>query len=90
MPLKSLLQLGAFLLLCTNLYANQQIIQDVLDGSNIPKFVESLTTFSGKRVHGSDLSVISTEFQQKILPSSFYKNLPSRVKYRSADHITRH
>lgn len=64
--------------------ANQQVIQDVLDGSEIPKFVEPLPTFNGKRVDGTKhLKVIAEEFQQRILPASFYEALPNSIKYKS-------
>lgn len=65
-------------------HANQQIIQKVLSGSSIPKFVDPLPTFNEDRVDGTKhLKVIATEFQQKILPDSFYKSLRKSVKYRS-------
>jgi len=68
------------------LQANQQIIQYVLDGASIPKFVEPLPTFNGKRVDGTKrLTVTAEEFQQKILPDSFYESLPSSVVYRSVE-----
>lgn len=66
------------------LQANQQVIQEVLDGSTIPKFVEPLPTFHGKRVDGTKkLTVCADEFQQKILPESFYHSLPSSIHYKS-------
>lgn len=90
MQLRSYFLLGAAALqflfsgIGSPLHANQQIIQEVLDGSEIPKFVEPLTTFNGKRVDGTKhLKVTAKEFQQKILPSSFYEALPSKVKYKS-------
>lgn len=68
------------------LQANQQIIQEVLDGNTIPKFVDPLPTFNGRRVDGTKpLKVIAEEFQQKILPSSFYAALPDSVTYRSVE-----
>lgn len=68
----------------THCYANQQVIQEVLDGASIPKFVEPLPTFNGKRADGTKLLKISAEeFQQRVLPASFYKALPSSVKYKS-------
>jgi FtsP/CotA-like multicopper oxidase with cupredoxin domain len=64
---------------------NQQIGQSVLPGANIPKFVEPLPTFNGKRANGAQpeqlLTVTAQEFQQKILPSSFYATLPYSVTY---------
>ena len=37
----------------SHVHANQQIIQEVLDGETIRKFVDPLPTFNGKRVDGS-------------------------------------
>src|ERR1700730_12199834 len=62
--------------------ANQQIQQDVVDSRNIPKFSDPLPIpprVSGKK----KLTVYAEEFQQKILPNSFYENLPSSVEYKS-------
>lgn len=73
-----------FGMLIANLQANQQVQQEVLDGSTIPKFVEPLTTFNGKRADGTKiLTVTAEEFQQKILPAEFYKKLPSSVTYKT-------
>lgn len=70
-----------------SLYANQQVVQEVLDGSTIPKFVEPLKTFNGKRADGrKHLEVIAKEFQQKILPKKFYKTLPPLVKYKNVSN----
>ena len=64
--------------------ANQQLIQEVLDGSTIQQFVDPLPTFNGKRADGSKhLAVTAEEFQQDVLPASFYKKLPRSVKYKS-------
>lgn len=83
--LKILLSIFVGILLTGSLQANQQVAQEVLDGGTIPKFVEPLPTFNGKRVDGTKkLKVSAEEFQQKILPSSFYKELPSSVVYKSA------
>lgn len=69
-----------------DLQGNQQIQQHVLDGSTIPKFVDPLPTFNGKRVDGTKkLTVTATEFQQKILPEKFYKRLPESVTYKSVE-----
>jgi spore coat protein A len=66
--------------------ANQQVMQEVLDGSTLEKFVEPVPTFNGHRVDGrKKLTISAEEFQQKILPSSFYKTLPSSVEYKSVD-----
>jgi FtsP/CotA-like multicopper oxidase with cupredoxin domain len=65
--------------------ANQQVVQTVLDGSKIPKFVEPVPTFNGNRVNGTHALEVSTEeFQQQILPSSFYAALPESVNYKDA------
>src|SRR5215475_7296954 len=51
--------------------------QTPLDGATIPKYVDRLPTLSGNRVDGTkSVSVNMTEFQQKMLPSSVYSNLP--------------
>lgn len=71
---------------CTHLriQANQQIIQEVLNGADIPKFVDPLPTFNGQRLDGTrKLKVTAKEFQQKILPASFYDSLPLYVEYKS-------
>jgi spore coat protein A len=66
--------------------ANEQVGQTVLLGSNIPKFVEPLPTFNGRRADGTHfgrvLTLTTEEFQQQILPASFYEGLPSSVIYR--------
>lgn len=66
-------------------HANQQVAQYVLEGDAIPKFVDPLPTFNGQRVDGTKkLKVYAEEFQQKILPESFYESLPPCVQYKSA------
>jgi spore coat protein A, manganese oxidase len=63
--------------------ANQQVVQKVLDGSVIPKFVEPVPTFNGNRVNGTHpLEISAQEFQQQILPASFYAGLPESVSYK--------
>ncbi len=65
-----------------NVHANQQVQQEVIFGADIPKFVEPLPIKS--RVDGTKkLKVYAEEFQQKILPDSFYASLPSSVVYKS-------
>jgi spore coat protein A len=50
--------------------------QTALDGATLPKYVEALPTFTGQRVNGRQaVSVNMLEFQQKILPASFYSKL---------------
>ena len=52
--------------------------QTPLDGATVPKYVDRLPTLSGSRVDGTrSVSVDMHEFQQKMLPSSVYSNLPS-------------
>src|SRR5690606_40907422 len=66
--------------------ANQQIIQHVLDGTTIPKFVEPVPLFNKKRVKVTKkLKVSAEEFQQKLLPATFYKTLPKSVTYKSIE-----
>ena len=66
-----------------NVQANQQVIQEVLDGATIPKFIDPLITNS-ERVDGTrKLKIAAKEFQQRILPTSFYASLPSYVEYSS-------
>ncbi|MEP6652036.1 MAG: multicopper oxidase domain-containing protein [Myxococcales bacterium] len=50
--------------------------QTPLDGTTITPFVESLTTFNGRRSDGTQTQQINMqEFQQKVLPASFYTHL---------------
>lgn len=71
---------------CSSAFANQQIMQYVLDGTTIEKFAEPVPTFNGNRVDGTKkLEISAEEFQQKILPISFYKKLPSCVEYKSVE-----
>lgn len=66
--------------------ANQQVMQEVLDGGVIPKFVEPVPLFNKKRVDGTKKLVVSAEeFQQKLLPKAFYKTLPKSVTYKSIE-----
>ncbi|HJV64453.1 MAG TPA: multicopper oxidase domain-containing protein [Geomonas sp.] len=65
--------------------ANQQVVQTVLDPAvtPIPHFVEPLPTFNGNRADGTKpLTVTAQEFQQRVLPASFYAALPGSVTYR--------
>src|SRR4051812_10904836 len=49
-----------------------------LNGNAIPKFVDALPTFAGRRVDGTQtVQVTMQEFQQKVLPASVYASLPS-------------
>ena len=61
---------------------SEQILQTVLDGATISKFVEPLPTL--RRADGTlpgGLTVTAEEFQQQILPASFYAALPNSVTY---------
>jgi FtsP/CotA-like multicopper oxidase with cupredoxin domain len=52
--------------------------QTPLQGTTLPMFVEPLTTFNGRRVDGTaTVNVNMQEFQQKVLPTSFYTSLPA-------------
>ncbi len=70
----------------SHVFGNQQIMQYVLDGGTIPKFVDPVPLFNGKRVDGTKkLTIKAEEFQQKLLPKSFYKTLPKSVTYKSVE-----
>jgi spore coat protein A len=58
-------------------YASKLVAQKPLDASTIPQFVDALTDFSVLgRVNGDEpYRVRSEEFQQKVLPESFYGKL---------------
>ena len=47
-----------------------------LSGSDIPKYTEPLPTLAGARVTAADITVSVEEFQQYVLPSSVYSELP--------------
>ncbi len=52
--------------------------QALLDGNSIPKFVDPLPTFNGRRINGSvTLNVSMQEFQQRVLPASVYAGRPA-------------
>jgi len=78
----------AALILCvgflsTPVHANQQVKQKVLKGIKVHKFVDPLPI--PQRADGTKKLVVSAEeFQQKILPDSFYRKLPSSLVYKSA------
>jgi spore coat protein A len=47
-----------------------------LDGAGVPKYVEPLPTFSGRRSNGNTTQQVQmVEFQQRILPASIYAGL---------------
>jgi FtsP/CotA-like multicopper oxidase with cupredoxin domain len=61
--------------------ASVQIPQTPLPGKSIPRFVEPVPTFVGARVDGTlPLSISMEEFQQKVLPASFYATLAAPFK----------
>jgi len=58
--------------------ASVRVAQTPLDGNSLPKFVDPLPTFQGRRVDGtSPIQVNMEEFQQKVLPASVYAALPA-------------
>src|SRR6266545_3719892 len=64
-------------------HANSQLPQTPLPGKSVPKFVDPLPVFgpasggAAPRVDGTKpLTVTMKEFQQKVLPASFYTGLP--------------
>jgi spore coat protein A, manganese oxidase len=53
-------------------------LQPILDATKIPKYVDDVPTFNGKRADGkSAVTVQMVEFQQKILPAATYAALPA-------------
>jgi FtsP/CotA-like multicopper oxidase with cupredoxin domain len=52
-------------------------MQSAVAGGTIPKYVEPVPTFSGRRATAAALTVDMVEFQQKVLPASFYASLPA-------------
>ena len=66
--------------LTSGVRASAQVPQTALDGTTVPKYVTPLPTFAGARVSaGSVLAVSYYEFQQKVLPDSFYAALPASI-----------
>src|SRR6266581_4898849 len=57
--------------------ASVQVPQTALPGANVPRFVTPLPTFFGRRVSCTSLQATMSEFQQKVLPDSFYSSLAS-------------
>jgi FtsP/CotA-like multicopper oxidase with cupredoxin domain len=52
-------------------------VQPTLEGQSIEKYVDEVPTFAGARVDGkAAVAVNMSEFQQKLLPASFYDALP--------------
>src|SRR3954469_12714888 len=57
--------------------ASVNVPQTALDGSTLTKWVTPVPTFNGRRVQSPTLQVGLREFQQKVLPDSFYTSLPA-------------
>ena len=57
--------------------ASVEFPQTALPGASITQFVTPLPTFVGKRVSGTALQTYIYEFQQNVLPNSFYTSLSS-------------
>ncbi len=57
--------------------ASVQVPQTALPGANVKQFVTPLPTFVGRRVSCTSLQATMSEFQQKVLPDSFYSSLAS-------------
>ncbi|HYS36063.1 MAG TPA: multicopper oxidase domain-containing protein, partial [Pseudonocardiaceae bacterium] len=55
--------------------ASVQAPQTALDGTTVTRFVTPLPTFVGRRVSCTSLQVTMSEFQQHVLPDSFYSSL---------------
>ncbi len=60
--------------------ASVQVPQTALPGADVTKFVTPLPTFVGQRVSGQSLQVGMFEFQQNVLPDSFYSSLSSSFR----------
>jgi spore coat protein A, manganese oxidase len=58
-------------------FASVEVAQVPLPGASISQFVDPLPTFVGNRVTSTSLTVSMQEFQQKLLPTSFYSSLGS-------------
>lgn len=60
--------------------ASFQVPQTALDGTTVAKYLTPLPHFAGARVAaGSALAVSYHEFQQKVLPDTFYDGLPLSI-----------
>jgi FtsP/CotA-like multicopper oxidase with cupredoxin domain len=57
--------------------ASAQIAQTALPGADIPKYVDGLTVFTGRRISAANIDVSLAEFQQQILPAAMYSGLPA-------------
>src|SRR5215469_16538012 len=61
--------------------ASVQVPQTALPGANVTKFVTPLPTFVGRRVSCASVQTSILEFQQKVLPDSFYASLASQFQH---------
>ena len=53
-----------------------EVPQVALPGADIPKYVDAVPTFSGKRIDATQTATVQMlEFQQKVLPASIYSGL---------------
>src|SRR5213075_59777 len=58
--------------------ASVRVPQTPLDGNSVPKFVDSVPRFNGRRQDATvTLDVRMQEFQQRVLPASGYSGLAS-------------
>lgn len=60
--------------------ASVAVPQTPLPGASIPQFVTPLPTYAGKRVPAGSIAVGMREFQQDVLPDSFYHSLQGAFK----------
>ncbi len=56
--------------------ASVSVPQTALPGASVSQFVTPVPTYFGKRVSGTSLQSYMYEFQQNVLPDSFYRSLP--------------
>src|SRR5437660_4103441 len=61
--------------------ASVQASQTALPGGGITRFTTPLPTFAGQRVSATSLQVGMAEFQQKVLPDSFYTSLAAPLRH---------
>jgi FtsP/CotA-like multicopper oxidase with cupredoxin domain len=66
--------------------AQTVVAQTPLQGTTIPRFVDPLPTFNGRRVDGTaTVNVNMQEFQQKVLPASIYA--PLAAPYNAGTYL---
>jgi spore coat protein A len=61
--------------------ASVGVAQTPLPGASVSQFVTPVPTFSGKRVAGTSLQAYMYEFQQNVLPDSFYRSLSGTFQH---------